>query len=79
MLYGDAVKHEVTLALQKAQMHGSDIFGLGDCVRSKYPQLWKELQGSWNDTFKQLQIEVIVEGHVRRYGLISRPAIPSQR
>lgn len=54
------------------QKKGSDIFGFGEYVRAKKPAYWNQhvkTKQAWQDVYKELQVEVKVNIHVRRIGM----------
>jgi spore germination protein KC len=61
-------------ALEKAQgEYGSDIFGFGEAFHRKYKREYKELKYSWNEVFKDAQVNIAIEARVQRVGLLNRP------
>ncbi|MFZ7103678.1 MAG: Ger(x)C family spore germination protein [Peptococcaceae bacterium] len=72
-----AIKEEMMAAVAKSRELNSDVFGFGDAVHRKYPQLWRdELEENWDDYYPELEIEIIVEARLRRPGMITKPAVP---
>lgn len=54
------------------QKKGSDIFGFGEYVRAKKPAYWNQhvkTKQAWQNVYKELQVEVKVNIHVRRIGM----------
>jgi spore germination protein KC len=73
-MLSQAVKKEVTMALEKTQKdYSSDIFGFGELVHKYHPQYWKKAAKQWNDIFSQLPTDVKVDAKIRRSGLIKSP------
>jgi spore germination protein KC len=69
------VIRKCTVTLEKAQgEYGVDIFNFGEAFHRKYKRDWKELKYQWNDAFAGAQINIYVEAHLRRTGLLTRPA-----
>lgn len=52
----------VILKVQKA--YGSDIFGFGNLVCIQNPQLWKQSEENWNETFSNLPVAVVSKVHI---------------
>lgn len=71
-----AIHAEIMAAVQKAQEYQLDIFGFGDAVHRKYPKLWKEIEGQWEEYFTELDVTVDVEAKLRRSGMITKPPVP---
>lgn len=77
---GDKVKQEILAAIVKCQQLNSDVLGFGQAVYQQYPNLWKrDLVKSWPETFKELEVEVNVESHLRRTGMISITINPNKK
>ncbi|TEB14430.1 Spore germination protein A3 precursor [Pelotomaculum sp. FP] len=71
----EEVIRRCTATLAKAQgEYGVDIFNFGEAFHRKYKQDWKELKYQWNDAFAKAQVNISVEAHLRRTGLLSKPA-----
>jgi len=72
-----AIENEVKSALRIAQTElGSDIFGFGEAVHRKYPQVWQELKDRWSQVYPLVEVEVKVSAKLRRNGLGTKPSIP---
>lgn len=69
----EVVKSEIMLAMNKARLYRSDIFGFGQVVHRKYPKEWKKLQPEWDDLFAVAESEVTVNVNLMRIGKITRP------
>jgi spore germination protein KC len=53
-----------------------DIFGFGEAFHRKYKKEWKAIKHNWNEEFKNAEISLEVEAHLRNTGLqIRRPSI----
>lgn len=44
---------------------GLDIFGFGNIVKEKMPDLWKEINNDWDEIFKELKVNVDADIHIR--------------
>ncbi|WP_426451369.1 Ger(x)C family spore germination protein [Paenibacillus sp. S-38] len=53
----------------------SDVYGFGDTVRRKEPELWSKLQGRWVEMYPTVPYEVRVETKLRRTGTMSQSFI----
>lgn len=72
-----AIENEVKAALRIAQTElGVDIFGFGEAVHQKYPQVWKELKDRWRQVYPLVEVEVKVTASLRRTGVSTKPIIP---
>jgi len=69
------IKNEVMLALKKAQNLDADIFGFGEAIYQKYPERWRYMEKNWNETFKDINVDIQVETRLRRPGKITKPII----
>ena len=67
------IKNEVLSAFKKAQLLDADVFGFGDIIYQKYPDKWRYLEDSWDETFKDISIDVVVEAKLRGSGKITKP------
>lgn len=65
-------------ALNKAQLeYGVDIFGFGEAFHRKYKREWASVQNRWDDVFAGAQVNIAVEGRIRRTGLVTnRLSVP---
>jgi spore germination protein KC len=69
------VFNRCSAVLEKAQReYGSDIFNFGQAFHRKYKKDYKELKYNWNQAFSGAQVNIAVEAHLRRTGLLNRPA-----
>lgn len=74
----EVIRGEVMASLKKAQELDADIFGFGESVHKKYPKQWKELEDNWDETFKNLHVEVDVNAKLRLMGRIIQPTVPEK-
>ncbi|OEF98671.1 Ger(x)C family spore germination protein [Desulfuribacillus alkaliarsenatis] len=65
----DEIKREINLALAKAQEQTADIFGIGEIIRRQHPKAWRTIETNWEDVFSEIEFQVEVETHLRRYGV----------
>ncbi len=70
----EAIKGEVMAAFKKARELNADIFGFGEAVHQRYPDIWKELEDKWDEVFPELKIEVNVNARLDLTGQINEPA-----
>ena len=71
------IEKKIEEALVKGQgEYGVDIFGFGEAFHRKYKKEWKAIKHNWNEEFKNAEISLEVEAHLRNTGLqIRRPSI----
>jgi len=73
-LQNAAIKKETDQALYAAQKKfTADIFEFGETVHRDYPEQWRRMEKHWSEIFPDLDIEVTVDSHIRRPGMISKP------
>lgn len=75
---GDAIKEEVTAALQKARELNADIFGFGDIIYLQYPKQWTKMEKDWEQIFKNMRVDVSVNAKLRRTGRITKPIMSKE-
>lgn len=51
---------------------GLDIFGFGNKVKEKMPELWKDIGANWDEIFKELKVNVEADIHIRGSGHTSK-------
>ncbi|OIA98627.1 spore gernimation protein GerC [Paenibacillus sp. LC231] len=55
------------------QRYGSDVFGFGEVLHRKYPDVWKKYRDHWGESFKTMNIRVDADVAIRRIGSIIQP------
>ncbi|AKX96883.1 germination protein GerAC [Moorella thermoacetica] len=73
------ITSEISSALNQAKMAGTDVFGFGGALHRRYPEVWRQLEGRWNEEFKKLPVTISVEAKLRRTGMTGRPWQPGAR
>ena len=68
-----ALKEEMEQTLHRLQEMEADIVGFGTILWRQNPQAFRELADRWPQVFRNLEVEIRVQAHLRRTGLISRP------
>lgn len=67
------LEDNILLVIEKMQKNfGLDIFGFGNIVKEKMPNLWKSVEDEWDTIFQELNIEVEADVHIRGSGHLSR-------
>lgn len=70
----DAIKKEIEAALLKGQKKfNSDIFKFGEAFHQKQPKQWKTLKNSWDQEFRNLEVEVEIETKIRKVYMVTSP------
>lgn len=69
--FAEIIRRDCNRSLTRAKELEADIFGFGNTVYRKYPRLWEEeLAGRWEESFRNLSVEFLVEATLNRPGLI---------
>lgn len=50
--------------------YGADPIGVADYISKFHPKIWKEVSENWEEIFSEMKIDVSVNPHIRRRGLI---------
>lgn len=70
------IHDELQESIAFAQKHKADVFGFGDKISHIDEDYWKKVENDWQDKiFPYLDVDVEVNGFIRRTGLISKPFI----
>ncbi|MEH7417552.1 Ger(x)C family spore germination protein [Neobacillus drentensis] len=67
------INRQILNSVHAAQKLKSDIFGFGDKVHTANPDLWKKIQGNWDEEFASLKVNVTSDFYVRREGIRTLP------
>jgi spore germination protein KC len=68
-----AIKKEIESALELAQKHNSDRFGIRPYFYMKYPMLEQFFIDNWNQLFPEIKFEVKVQSNIKGTYLINDP------
>lgn len=72
----EIIYHDAYLVISKAQKDLElDIFDFGNTIMRKYPNQWDYMKNNWNDTFKNMKIDISVDSRVNKTGVLSKPPI----
>lgn len=55
------------------QEYGLDIFGFGNTIRQRDPEIWKKIENDWDQLFKELKVNIKSEVNIRNSGHFSKP------
>ncbi|MGM0876085.1 MAG: Ger(x)C family spore germination protein [Bacillota bacterium] len=70
--YETDIKDQMEVAIKRMQEdYQSDIFGFGEAIHRADPKAWKRLETNWDQEFAKLEVNVKVEGNIRRLGTIT--------
>ena len=65
------IKEGVLEVFQSVQTdYQTDIFSLGRLLYEDHPDLWRQLEGNWNEIFSQAQLDVQVTIEVLNTGVL---------
>jgi len=67
--WANQTEKEIRKAIELAQKEKIDVFGFGNALNRKYPNLWKRMERNWPETFADASVEIEVEAYLRRTGM----------
>jgi spore germination protein KC len=53
---------------------GADIFGIGREIHRRFPKEWKRIKADWDDIYRDLEVQIMVENKIVITGLVERPS-----
>ncbi len=69
----EKIKKDVLTLIKKMQLeYSADIFGFGENVKDNMPKLWKQIEDDWDNIYKDLQVDLDVNVHIRGSGHFSK-------
>lgn len=72
----EVIYQDVSLVINKAQKNlNIDIFDFGNIMMKKYPNQWDYMEKDWNNTFKNINIDINIDSRVNKTGVLSKPPI----
>ncbi len=73
------IESEIHDALRAAQDRlSADVFGFGQCLARQHPEVWEDVRADWSDEFRELPVQVKVQGEIRESGLLMRAVQPGR-
>ncbi len=66
----DKIKKEMIHLIEQTKEHDTDVIGLGTELYRQHPKWWKEVEDNWDQTYKNMPIEINVDTKIRRTGII---------
>ena len=70
------IHNDIEIALDRARVLESDIFGFGNCFYRLHYEQWKEMEEEWSRIFTSLPVEINVETTIISLGMINRSLVP---
>jgi spore germination protein KC len=64
------IKYFMNKVVDKAKEEGVDIFGFGEVIHRSDPKEWKNLKENWDETFKEITVNITVDAKIRRTGTV---------
>ncbi len=69
-----ALENSLVALIQKTKGIGSsDILGIGSHLQDSQPELWKQINGQWNELYNQLDVRVWTDLKLRSTNQIAQP------
>jgi len=72
-----SIKKEITKAIKIAQASETDIFGIGERLRTQYPAVWKNIE--WSEIFPGVDIEIEVKVNIEEANMTLKPVTPPKQ
>lgn len=70
--FEESLRRDIENLIKKVQReYQCDIFGFGQALKNQNPQLWKKLEGNWEEIFANLEIEVDTTIDIKNTSLLS--------
>ncbi|MNE38956.1 hypothetical protein D3C80_1328750 [compost metagenome] len=73
--FNEQIQGVVSGLIRHTQADHSDIFGMGEIIRARHPQYWKQHiheMNDWEEIYSGIQVEAKLHLHLRRVGLKDR-------
>ena len=71
---GEMLKERIESLIKKIQSdYGIDIFGFGARLREDKSKEWNRVSSNWDETFKNIKINIKVKVHVKNSAIFSKP------
>lgn len=72
-LQAEEIKNQILAAYEKSKQLNSDVFGFGNYFFGKYPKVWKQIETSGFDYYRNVSVNVDVNSRVNNIGLVKKP------
>jgi spore germination protein KC len=73
-----AIKKEITSALNKSRALNADIFGFGEAVHRKFKKDWPDIASRWDEIYPHMEVNVQVETEIIEIGDTRKAIIPQK-
>ncbi|MED4531690.1 Ger(x)C family spore germination protein [Metabacillus fastidiosus] len=60
---------------QIQEHHEADIFGFGEEIHRKNPEIWRKIKDNWDQQFKYLPVNIKVRGEIKQIGTIENSVL----
>ena len=68
------LKERIESLIEKIQSeYGTDIFGFGSKLREDKIEVWNLVSSNWEETFKNLKVNVKTKVHIKNSAMLSKP------
>ncbi|MNR03478.1 Spore germination protein B3 precursor [compost metagenome] len=72
--FEEEVKERIESSVQDVQQRfKTDIFDFATVFYRKYPKQWEAIKEEWDDIFAHIEVNVVVDAHINRPGLVNWP------
>ncbi|MEN6350824.1 MAG: Ger(x)C family spore germination protein [Syntrophomonas sp.] len=75
---GQAIKSEITAALNKSMALNADIFGFGEAVHRKYKTAWPDIASRWNELYPNIKVNIQVKTEIKQIGGTKKAIVPKK-
>lgn len=66
----DKIKKEITHLIDQTKEYDADIIGLGTELYRQHPKWWDHVADNWDQSYKNMAVEINVDTKVRQMGII---------
>ncbi|HHX60510.1 MAG TPA: Ger(x)C family spore germination protein [Epulopiscium sp.] len=64
------IKKEMTHLIDQTKQYDTDVIGLGTELYRQHPKWWDHVADNWDDSYRNMAIEINVDTKIRRTGII---------
>lgn len=65
-----SVEKEILTSLSKTKKMGVDIYGFGDMIYRKNPAVWRAIENTWENRFKEIRVDISADFSIIETGSI---------
>ncbi|MCR4426668.1 MAG: Ger(x)C family spore germination protein [Firmicutes bacterium] len=73
--FAEVIENDIQIALEQARALGSDIFGFGNGVYRRLPEVWDEVCDRWDEMFLTVPVDINVKAKLTHPGLAVSPPL----